>query len=191
MMTQQQIIGVSDRLGANLDSMQGTTRAIYDMVPGVAANGTMRFFENVQTRPYPFSNISQNRFETGESLAIESIAVLLRTANNFGSDIVPWIAAGVTEQLILNLYIGNQRVIKDLDLTYSRNQIGTTNTIGTQGANFNQKAVLYLETPIVIPPLIEFYADVQSSLAIGNTGFNSVSLILQGTGTLLNTQKNF
>jgi hypothetical protein len=191
MMTQQQIIGVSDRLGANLDSMQGTTRAIYDSQPGLGAGGTRRFFENVQTRPYPFSNISQNRFETGESLAIESIALLSNGNVNF-VDFVSSPFSNLNQQIILNLYIGNQRVLKDLDLTYAINQIGTTNTIGQDNtAASNYKAVVYLESPIVIPPLIEFYADITTSLGVGGTSFNSLNLILQGTGTLLNTQKNF
>jgi hypothetical protein len=189
MMTQQQIIGVSDRLGANLDSMQGTTRAIFDTVPGLAAAGTMRFFENVQSRPYPFSNISQNRFETGESLAIESIALLGKTADNFTGLMFPYLQ--FTEHVLLNLYIGNQRVLKDFDLSYSSFQIGTTNTVGNNSAAANFKAVVYLETPIVIPPLIEFYAEIQSANAFGNANFRSATLILQGTGTLLNTQKNF
>lgn len=189
MMTQQQIIGVSDRLGANLDSMQGTTRAIYDSQPGLAAAGTRRFFENVQTRPYPFSNISQNRFETGESLAIESIAVVLNPISTFASLNTSIPLASI--QVILNLYIGNQRVLKDFDLTYSTNQIGTTNTVGNFISAENIKAVVFLESPIIIPPLIEFYADLTSSQALGATSFNSVNLILQGTGTLLNTQKNF
>jgi hypothetical protein len=191
MMTQQQIIGVSDRLGANLDSMQGTTRAIYDSQPGLAAAGTRRFFENVQTRPYPFSNISQNRFETGESLAIESIALVLNTNANFVAFCTSFFGAA-TLQVILNLYIGNQRVLKDFDLTYCLNQIGTTNTVGNDFTGTeNFKAVVYLESPIVIPPLIEFYADLTTSAAMGNVNFSSINLILQGTGTLLNTQKNF
>lgn len=189
-MTQQQIIGVSDRLGAQLNSMQGTTRAIFDTANGLTAAGTYRFFENVQTRPYPLSNISQNRFETGEALAIESIALVttndgflnytavMRNFLNFSSTTIP----------ILNLYIGNQRVLKDFDLTIAMSQLGTTQN--TDGTEFG-KAVVYLETPIVIPPLIEFYADLTVNTAFGTEEEPSIVLILQGTGTLLNTQKNF
>jgi hypothetical protein len=188
MMSQQQIIGVSDRLGAQLDSMQGTTRAIYDMITGFT--GTARFFENVQTRPYPFSNINQNRFETGEALAVESIAVLLRTVDNFTS-FITGPNDTLNRQLILNLYIGNQRVLKDFDLTIANAVLGTYNGFGTTASANGFPAVVYLETPIVIPPLIEFYADLTVQSTLGNTGFRSVALILQGTGTLLNTQKNF
>ena len=71
MQSSQQIVGVNDRLGnPAVANMQGTTRAIYDIVTGTGLQ--YDFFNNVQTRPFPFSNISQNRFEVGESLAIES-----------------------------------------------------------------------------------------------------------------------
>jgi hypothetical protein len=189
MMTQQQIIGVSDRLGAQLDSMQGTTRAIFDTANGLAAGGNYRFFENVQTRPYPLSNISQNRFETGESLAIESIALITSDElNDYNVPMTNFSTFGINCIPILNLYIGNQRVLKDFDLTVSLSQLGTTQNNLAQNQN---KAVVYLETPIVIPPLIEFYADLTVNTNFGTAEEPSIVLILQGTGTLLNTQKNF
>ncbi len=188
METQQQLIGVSRELGGNFANMQGTTRAIYDSLPGLPANSTYRFFDNVQTRPYPFSNLSQNRFETGEALAIESIAFFMtEEAVSENTEIYNFLffAQG---QIILDLYIGNQRVIKKLDLTQSVLVLGNTN-FGTSSPY--SKAVLYLETPIVIPPLVEFYAEVTSNIALGLEEETSVFLVLQGTGTLLNTQKNF
>lgn len=189
MQVSQQIIGVNDRLGnPAVANMQGTTRAIFDTASGLTNNFT--FFQNVQTRPYPFSNISQNRFEVGESLAIESIALVIFEA---GYPVILDIFYnsffyGQTNP-ILNFFIGNQRVIKDLDLSYSLTTLGQTISGTNQGAE-NSTAVFRLETPIVIPPQIEFYATVQFSTPVSgeNTG---VALILQGTGTLLNPKSNF
>jgi hypothetical protein len=190
MQSSQQIIGVNDRLGnPAVANMQGTTRAIFDTASGQSNNFT--FFQNVQTRPYPFSNISQNRFEVGESLAIESIALILF------EDAYPTIAGNlfnfaITGQTspILNFYIGNQRVIKDLDLSYCLTTLGQTNA-GTQETESRQTAVLRLETPIVIPPQIEFYATLQFSQSVGIDEGTGIALILQGTGTLLNPKSNF
>ena len=191
MQSSQQIIGVNDRLGnPAVANMQGTTRAIFDTASGLSNNFT--FFQNVQTRPYPLSNISQNRFEVGESLAIESIALIcfegeypsvfsqMFSFNTFGSC-----------NPLLNLYIGNQRVIKDLDLSYSNTTLGQTNTPNPSVSSDQLTAVFRLETPIVIPPQIEFYATLQFSTPVGIDGETGIALILQGTGTLLNPKSNY
>jgi hypothetical protein len=192
MESQQQLIGVSRELGGNFANMQGTTRAIYDTAQGAGTN--FEFFSNVQTRPYPFSNISQNRFETGESLAIESIALILLledlTTNTLNSQL-QGIASVANTNGIFNFYIGNQRVIKDLDLSYVNCLLGTTYNVQGNAVQNNLNAVFRFETPIVIPPLIEFYATLQTAVPIGTEGETRIACMLQGTGTLLNTQKNF
>jgi len=190
MRTAQQIAGVNERLGNTaVANMQGTTRAIFDSASGVSNNFT--FFQDVQTRPYPFSNISQNRFEVGESLAIESIALIIFEDIYPGPNaaIYNFLFAGTTNPLF-NLYIGNQRVIKNLDLSYSLTTLGQTNS-GNTASNDTTTAVFRLETPIVIPPQIEFYATLQFSAAVGLEDGTGIMLILQGTGTLLNTKENF
>jgi hypothetical protein len=191
MQSSQQIIGVNDRLGnPAVANMQGTTRAIFDTASGQSNNFT--FFQNVQTRPYPFSNISQNRFEVGESLAIESIALILFEEPYPGiqSPIYSFNFNGQCNP-ILNLYIGNQRVIKDLDLSYSNTTLGQTNAANRPTIAESQTAVFRLETPIVIPPQIEFYATLQFSSPVGQEEGPGLALILQGTGTLLNPKSNF
>lgn len=181
----QQIIGVNDRLGnAAVADMQGTTRAIFDIAPSNGNNWT--FFSNVQTRPFPLSNLSQNRFEVGESLAIESIALIAFETEYPSADenIFPMSFFGNVNP-ILNLYVGNQRVIKDLALDYAQISLGNfaQNTFSQETLS----AVFRLETPIVIPPQIEFYATLQTSQTIAS----QIGLILQGTGTLLNPKSNF
>jgi hypothetical protein len=191
MQSSQQIVGVNDRLGNYaVANMQGTTRAIFDTASGQSNNFT--FFQNVQTRPYPFSNISQNRFEVGESLAIESIALIIFEETypdtTQGSILNYQFYAQCNP--ILNFYIGNQRVVKDLDLSYSLTTLGQTNASSTVISE-NQTAVFRLETPIVIPPQIEFYATLQFSTPVGPDEGTGIALILQGTGTLLNPKSNF
>jgi hypothetical protein len=184
----QQIVGVNQRLGNTaVPNMQGTTRVIYDTnaITTAGTDNRLTFFSGVSSRNYPLSNISSNRFEVGESLAIQGFTILsyssdtptLATALNFGMD---GYRAG-----ILNFYIGNQRVIKDLEIaTYSRFNLG-------EAIAENQFHTIFrLETPIVIPPQIEFYATLRLSTV---NNFNGVSVVLSafGTGTLLNTKSNF
>jgi hypothetical protein len=188
MKVSQQIVGVNQRLGNTaVPNMQGTTRVIFDTVRITAGvtDQTLTFFSGVSSRVYPQSNISSNRFEVGESLAIQGFSFLTyQTADPtlaFPTDF----GASDVRGAILNFYIGNQRVIKDLEIgTYSRFSLGEAiNSAVTTN-------VFRLETPIVVPPQIEFYATLRLSTA---SPFNGVSFVLSafGTGTLLNTKSNF
>lgn len=192
MLSVQQIMGVNAILGNTaVKDMQGTTRAIYDIVQAEGNRAT--FFETVASRQYPFTNISQNRFEVGETLAIESIALLLLEdglQTNEDSVRHPFLALGVNPSMNLDFYIGNQRVLKNLDLSYMVNGLGNTNPgqIAVDASSFQAPAVFRLETPLVIVPQVEFYATLQFPVSVNQINF---ALILQGTGTLLNTQNNF
>lgn len=188
----QQIVGVNQRLGNTaVPNMQGTTRAIYDsQLMAATASQTLTFFQGVSGRLYPFANVNNNRFEVGESLAITSIAFCAsETDANFDSiadELFENVSTGATNThtFLLNLYIGNQRVIKDFDLNYSRFGIGEAYNAA------RLKNVIHLETPIVIPPQIEYYATVSitGSAAVLARRFY---LILSGQGTLLNTKSTF
>jgi|694.fasta_scaffold25925_2 hypothetical protein len=193
MRTAQQIIGVNERLGNfAVPQMQGTTRCIYDTFSfgqTTLLRGQAEFFTNAAAKIYPETNISQNRFEVGESLAIQGFSMLatinsLATINAAFEDIQPYIGFS---SYILNFYIGNQRVIKDLDLMYGLGGVGRVN--GFYGTS--KQALVYLETPIVIPPQIEFYATV--NFGSTDTEYEGLQLILNafGPGTLLNTKETF
>jgi hypothetical protein len=188
----QQIVGVNQRLGNTaVPNMQGTTRCIFDTGPALTASTdqTVTYFSGVSSRLYPLSNISINRFEVGESLAVQGIAFFLRpttltNASNLGNDLVG--AAAASNTLILNFYIGNQRVIKDLDLNYGSFMVGETYK-GNDGA----PTIIRLETPIVIPPQIEFYATLRIQTSANTLTTNRPILALYGQGTLLNTKSSF
>jgi len=187
----QQIVGVNQRLGNTaVPNMQGTTRAIYDSVETVAStNQTLTFFQGVSTRTFPNTNLNNNRFEVGESLAIQGLSFNFRSAaitslaNPFDTSLLPATAA-FTNTLNFNFFIGNQRVIKDLDLNYSKSLIGESKKI-TVISN-----TLHFETPIVIPPQIEFYATVRITSS-ANVLVRRMYLMLYGQGTLLNTKSTF
>ena len=52
-------------------------------------------------------------------------------------------------------------------------------------------ATLYLETPIVIPPQIEFYATVRLGVPTALATTDRIVFSMFGTGTLLNTKESF
>jgi hypothetical protein len=188
MKVSQQIVGVNQRLGNTaVPNMQGTTRMIYDTqtVGTNATNFTVNYFQGVSSRTYPFTNLSSNRFEVGESLAIQGFVTYL-----FENTPTPTLATSLGTLTtfragILNFYIGNQRVVKDLEIiSYARFGIGEAISETTEGAIFR------LETPIVIPPQVEFYATLNIS-ATSSLLANNVGLAAFGTGTLLNTKSTF
>lgn len=195
MKVSQQIVGVNQRLGNTaVPNMQGTTRAIFDTADRASATDqTLTFFSGVASRPWPLSNISQNKFEVGESLAIQAISFLYRPTSittyqsSFSSVPVGATATTYTQSLLFNFYIGNQRVVKDMEISgYSKFNVGEVSGNST----VNGGSVIRLETPIIIPPQIEFYATVRET---GNAAATACRLVVSlfGTGTLLNTKSNF
>jgi len=187
MKVSQQIVGVNQRLGNTaVPNMQGTTRMIYDTVAitSTATDQVLTFFSGVSSRTYPATNLSSNRFEVGESLAIQGFTwgfftTATTTLNNTIS------ASLQVRSGILNFYIGNQRVIKDLEImVYSRFNMGEAIS------EASETAVFRLETPIVIPPQVEYYATLRLSSA---NSLNTQTCLLSafGTGTLLNTKSSF
>jgi len=187
----QQIVGVNQRLGNSaVPNMQGTTRYIFDSQAQVASNNqTLTFFQNVSQRAYPSANINNNRFEVGESLAITGISYFwtVNPVTVLTESIQPQpdnAADRFTNTLTLDLFIGNQRVIKNLDLNYSK--VGIGEAYDPAGIT----NVIRLETPIVIPPQIEFYATVRIT---GSTVVEAKRMYLGlfGQGTLLNTKSTF
>lgn len=183
----QQIVGVNERLGNYaVPNMQGTTRLIFDTiaVTGAATDQTLTYFSGVQSRPYPLSNISYNRFEVGESLAIQGFSIqTYAAAPTIGSTIFGSLQA--TNAAILNFYVGNQRIIKDLEIgRYGELGIGEIIDQSNVATNFK------LETPIVIPPQIEFYATIRFGWTTTQNG-NRYVLSAYGQGTLLNTKETF
>jgi hypothetical protein len=187
----QQIVGVNERLGNfAVPQMQGTTRYIYDALDGVAAvNSGYNFFQGVSNRVYPLSNINQNRFEAGESLAVQGIQLFtIATYTGATQSAATAVIGAFPTTAVVNLFIGNQRVLKNMELgVYSLSNLGKsivpTATAGQGGVG------IFLETPIVIPPQVEFFVTAQISASIAAT--SKVFCALWGTGTLLNPKENY
>jgi hypothetical protein len=195
MQISQQIVGVNQRLGNTaVPNMQGTTRVLFDSADlAASADQTLQFFSGVSTRLYPLTNLNNNRFEVGESLAITNIFYGFRATNDNsnGATFAPNPISTTADirfsfSMLLNLYVGNQRIIKDLELVFpAKIQLGESVTANTTGS------VVRLETPIVIPPQIEFYATVRLMTQTALAATDRLVFGIGGQGTLLNTKSNF
>jgi hypothetical protein len=188
----QQIVGVNQRLGNTaVPNMQGTTRMIYDSAAtnALALDQTFTFFANASSRTFPQTNLNNNRFEVGESLAIQGLTVFWAPTITTTAQVVQPNAnspAAYTYTQILNFFIGNQRIIKDLEVGYYRTNLGETITAG------DVSNVITFETPLIIPPQVEFYATIRlTSSDVVGANSTRMYLAIFGQGTLLNTKSTF
>ena len=193
MQVSQQIIGVNRRLGNTaVPNMQGTTRSIFDTAQAATTlDTTYTFFTGVSSRSYPNANITNNRFEVGESLAIQGFQLFTYTGVGTWPVNTTAVDAALNAPVqpasaLLNLFIGNQRVIKDLEFI----NIGV-HGLGQSMATTQAGVGIFLETPIVIPPQIEFYATVRLGIPTALTAQDRIVFTMFGTGTLLNTKESF
>jgi hypothetical protein len=179
---QKKLMAVASELGlSTLDQMQGSTGAVYDEITQAAGVTNFTFFRNAGSHPFPASNLSSNRFEANEALLIEALAVYTRSvAGTTGPEaITEGVAPDVTPIIgVLDLQIGNKRVLKDLMV--SGNCVGQAGT-AKNGGDMNNVVYLAPTVGIVIPPQVEFEATVRFSRQPGTTADDAVGLYLYGT----------
>jgi hypothetical protein len=191
-------------LGAQMDQMQGTTRVIYDTVTfPTGTNPSYDFFSEVSGKSatliqnQPATNISDNRFEPGEGMVIKEIGFY-----NMDNQASPASPADFDTSIIglglINFYVGNNRVIKDLPILAGQvcTSINNINMPTASTVNFSSRRYLSfrLFTNIVIPPQIQFYCNVKvpfGSTNATNGGLEVLRLYVKGYGKLFNPRNNY
>lgn len=193
-------------LGAQMDQMQGTTRVIYDTRPvSTGTNVTVDYFSGVSGRSSTLidnqlvTNVNDNRFEPGEGMVIKEFG-FYNTDVATAESTTPVVAnTGVPIQLaLLNFYIGNNRVIKDLPLLSGGTITGfnNINTVSTDTPNqINTRYMAFrLFNNIVIPPQIQFYATLLLPFGGGTgagAGLANLRMYVKGYGKLFNPRNNY
>ena len=189
-------------LGAQMDQMQGTTRVIYDTRS--VTTTTVDYFSEVAGRVstlinnQPVSNISDNRFEPGEGMVVKEIGFYNMDVNAAESTTPVDLDATIFGLSLLNFYIGNNRVIKDLPLFAGQTTTNINNLNTATVSTVNQSDVRYLGirlfTNIVIPPQVQFYANLRLPF-IGGTGAGAglatLRMYVKGYGKLFNPRNNY
>ena len=192
-------------LGAQMDQMQGTSRVIYDTRPvGTSANQTINFFDGVAGRSSTaidnqiVTNIQDNRFEPGEGMVIKEFGFYNTDTNATESTTPVNINTSIFGLSLLNFYIGNNRVIKDLPLFLAQTTMGANNLNTISSSTTNQINTRYtslrLFTNIVIPPQIQFYATLLLPFGTATgagRGISSLRLYVKGYGKLFNPRNNY
>lgn len=205
------IAEVAKRMGvSDLSKMQITTRQLYHAIkiaPGaVNAVQTFNFFQDVNTVKFPLTNLTENKLQAGEALAVERmyLSIIQTLPNN---------PIGVIEVQPMEFYTNFAPLLRsDLDLSIDRQtvtkRINTTSFYapfnkdaafgqqlfdGIQFKNYGQ-SVYHLDNSFVIIPQIEF--SVQLTTPAITTVPNPATdwylmLNIEGLGCLFNPKGNY
>ncbi len=178
----RKISRVTDAMGVKgIAKMQGTTRIIYDAIvlQSSTTQQTIKFFEDVNTRKFPYTNISENKLQVAETIAMQrfSMAILEVDITNPALPLIvsinPLASIGQFKPLYrsdLSISIAQDQVVKKLPLqslysAFNRNsQFNGSQTFGNAGVTTSFEVshdVFHFDNPIVIPPQIEFVAQLQ------------------------------
>jgi hypothetical protein len=184
---------VGNRLGnPGLKNNQGSTFEVYDYIDVTATIGakqTLRFFESVNTKTFPFTNLQQNQLQVGEALAIQYIAFTRIEVSATGAVRNQNALVNAVSGLALSQFsilLDNSRIIKINSLTRSNTDL---NPKGGTATN----SLWYPDTDLTIPPQISFTSELTTP-ANTDTAAPATSVYygihLFGTGAILNLKTN-
>lgn len=70
---QRKAVGINSQFGnPGIANQQGTSRVLYDTLP-LDGRQEFKFFESVQNRTFPFTNLTQNKLQVGETFALQRL----------------------------------------------------------------------------------------------------------------------
>ena len=207
---------VTSKLGIKgISNMQGTTRIIYDSIKLVNTTtiSAIQFFENVNTRKFPFSNIPENKLQVGETIAMQRFSLSI-----IGVDVTNPAQPKVTGQEPLGANLEFRSLYRsDLSIAIAQDTVVKKLPIHTMYAPFNKDSkfcganifgnnpgittsfevphdVFHFDNPIVIPPQIEFTATLQVNPitlpVIPNQEWH-LCLTIEGLGSLFAPKANY
>ena len=169
---------VDSKLGVSLPGQQ-TTRVIYDSVNATAGQTFFQFFTNFAGKTEFQTNLNTNKLDSAESMVIKSIQIIMNST-----------ASNIADHLNLNITVGNQVVLKDFDPSFNASSRGLSFDRLHSGFNSLTNLEVRLLTEIVIPPQVNFKAELQlsnASLALND----DVTIIFKGYGRIFSAGMSF
>ena len=185
----QKIAGVNMKFGnRGVRKQQGTTRVIYDTLSLVGTADVFRFFEGVNTRTFPQTNIGQSGtgLQVGESLSVDRMYLSIVTVDAIDGDITD-IATIVPRADItigeITIKIANTVILKPIPIS---SFLGNFNKTSYFANNVNFE----FDTSLIFPPLLEFVVEVRTLVAAG-TPNTELRLTIEGVGSILAPRQTF
>ena len=174
----QKLAYVDNKLGVSLPGQQ-TTRVIYDSVNAAAGQQFFQFFTNFAGKTEFQSNLTTNKLDSAESMVIKSVQIIMNSATS-----------NLSDHLNLNITVGNQVVLKDFDPSFNATSRGLAFDRLHSGFNSGTNLEIRLLTDIVIPPQVNFKAE----LTIGNALIavnDDVTIVFKGYGRIFSAGNSF
>ena len=169
---------VDSKLGVSLPGQQ-TTRVIYDSINATAGQQFFQFFTNFAGKTEFQTNLTTNKLDSAESMVIKSIQIIMGSA-----------VSNLTDHLNLNITVGNQVVLKDFDPSFNCSSRGLAFDRLHSGFNSTTNLEVRLLTEIVIPPQVNFKAELQLSNALLAAN-DDVTIIFKGYGRIFSAGSSF
>jgi len=172
---------VDAKLGAPTSGQQ-TTRYIYDTVLPGAGGTNVTFFQNFAGKTQFQTNLTTNKLDSMESMVIKSIYIAFFPGTAGTLDL--------SGHMNLNIYVGNQCVLKDFDPSFNATNRGVSFDRLHSGYNNAVRLEVRLLTDIVIPPQVNFKATLElaENTAVADT---SITLGLKGYGKIFSAGMSF
>jgi hypothetical protein len=174
----QKLAYVDSKLGVSLPGQQ-TTRVIYDSVNAAAGQQFFQFFTNFAGKTEFQSNLTTNKLDSAESMVIKSVQIIMNSATS-----------NLTDHLNLNITVGNQVVLKDFDPSFNATSRGLSFDRLHTGFTSTTNLEVRLLTEIVIPPQVNFKAELQISNALLAVN-DDVTIVLKGYGRIFSAGNSF
>ena len=174
----QKLSYVDSKLGVSLPGQQ-TTRVIYDSINAAAGQQFYQFFTNFAGKTEFQTNLTTNKLDSAESMVIKSVQIIMNSA-----------VSNLADHLNLNITVGNQVVLKDFDPSFNCSSRGLAFDRLHRGFNNTTNLEVRLLTEIVIPPQVNFKAELQLSNA-GVAAEDDVTIVLKGYGRIFSAGNSF
>jgi hypothetical protein len=174
----QKVAYLDSKLGVSLPGQQ-TTRVIYDSVNATAGQTFFQFFTNFAGKTEFQTNLTTNKLDSAESMVIKSVQIIMNSA-----------VSNLADHLNLNITVGNQVVIKDFDPSFNCSTRGLSFDRLHSGFNSTTNLELRLLTDIVIPPQVNFKAELQLSNALIALN-DDITIVFKGYGRIFSAGNSF
>ena len=174
----QKLSYVDSKLGVSLPGQQ-TTRVIYDSINSVAGQQFYQFFSNFAGKNQFQTNLTTNKLDASEAMVIKSIQIKMNSSTS-----------NLADHLLLNVTVGNQVVLKDFDPSFNATSRGLAFDRLHSGFNSSVNLEVRLLTEIVIPPQVNFKAELQIANALIAVN-DDVTIIFKGYGRIFSAGNSF
>jgi len=174
----QKLSYVDSKLGVSLPGQQ-TTRVIYDSINAAAGQQFFQFFTNFAGKTEFQTNLTTNKLDSGESMIIKSVQIIMNSATS-----------NLADHLNLNITVGNQVVLKDFDPSFNCSSRGLAFDRLHSGFNSTTNLEVRLLTEIVIPPQVNFKAELQLGNALIAVN-DDITIVLKGYGRIFSAGSSF